>query len=246
MEARIAELDGRLRELTLGVKTKDLSLAANIREWTGQAKAKPVSEFLAQIEQCARVSNWTENDKVDILKAKLTREALQFVNGRDQLKDESVRYEVLKAALVKRFSEKLPARYHYNLLHEATQSKNESSIQFLDRCRVLSAKTIRQSADPTEQRILKQEADFRLLTSFIYGMKGEAGRELRIRNPETLDQALNIATVVYNAKRERWEQKRDRVRSPITCFACGRHGHIARNCEARRKPTTEREQHSPN
>ncbi|PNF41928.1 hypothetical protein B7P43_G14829 [Cryptotermes secundus] len=198
----------------------------------------------------------------------------------------------VKTALVDRFSEKLPARYHYNLLHEATQSKDESPIQFLDRCRALRAKTIRKSADPTEQRTLKEEADFRLLTSFIYCMKREAGRELRIRNPKTSDQALNIAIVVYNDKRvelrhkdyealavktdgredfanpkgyrpplrqrdqprkspgrrtqERWEQKRDRVRPPITCFACGRHGHIARNYEARRKPTTEREQHSPN
>jgi hypothetical protein len=135
------------------------------------------------------------------LKAKLTGEALLFVNGRDQLTDENVTYEILKAALVERFSEKLPARYHYNLLHEATQSKDEMPSQFLDRCRLLSSKTIRKGNNPVEQRILKEGAEFRLLTSFIYGMKGEAGRELRYRNPETLDQALNIATVVYNAKK---------------------------------------------
>jgi hypothetical protein len=87
------------------------------------------------------------------------------------------------------------------LLHEAAQGKEELAIQFLDRCRALSLKTIRNSADPTEQRILREEADFRLLTSFIYGMRGEAGRELRICNTETIDQALSIATVVYNAKK---------------------------------------------
>jgi hypothetical protein len=244
---------------------------------------------LTQIEQCARVSNWDEGDIVNILKAKLTGEARQFVNGRDQLTDEKVRYEVLKAALVDHFSEKLPARYHYNLLHEATQGKEDSPIQFLDRCRALSLKTIRKSADPTEQSILKEEADFRLLTSFIYGMRGEAGRDLRIRNPETIDQALSIATVVYNAKkmepryrdyntlavktgernftkghRPSWRQNsqpqwsparrprgrrdrsRDRVRPPITCYTCGRHGHMARNCDQRRKPTTQREQPSRN
>jgi hypothetical protein len=58
-----------------------------------------------------------------------------------------------------------------------------------------------ESKDRKEKRILKEEADFRLLTSFIYGMRAEAGRELRIRKPETLDQALSMATVVYNAKK---------------------------------------------
>jgi hypothetical protein len=201
MEARIAQLEQQLRELTIGGRVKDLSLAASIREWSGNSRAKPVTEFLAQIEQCAHVSGWSQNDLVNILKSKLTGDALLFVNGRDQLSDGNVTYEILKAALVDRFSEKLPARYYYNLLHEATQNKDETPSQFLDRLRLLSAKTIRKGNNPVEQRILKEEAEFRLLTSFIYGMKGEAGRELRYRNPETLDQALNIATVVCNAKK---------------------------------------------
>jgi hypothetical protein len=248
-------------------------------------------EFLIQIEQCARVSNWDKDDVVNIIKAKLTGEARQFVNGRDQLTEEKVRYEVLKAALVDHFTEKLPARYHYNFLHEATQGKEESLIQFLDRDRALSLKTVRKSADPTEQCILKEETNFRLLTSFTYGMRGEAGHELQIRNPETLDQALSMATVVYKAKKMElrhrdydtlavkkgeknftnlrgygpsWRQggqpqgspvrrpqgqrdrSRDRVRPPVTCFSCGRHGHIARDCGGRRKPTTKEEQRSPN
>ncbi|PNF29642.1 hypothetical protein B7P43_G16386 [Cryptotermes secundus] len=268
----------------------DLSLATSIREWSGQSQEKPVTEFLAQVEQYARVSNWSEEDMVNIIKAKLTGGDSQFVN-RDQLTNENVRYEVLKAALVDRFTEKLPLRYHYNLLLEATQGKEESPFQFLDRCRALSRKTVRKSEDPTEQRILKEEAEFRLLTSFIYGMRGEAGMELRIRNPGTLDQALNIATVVYYAKRmefhrkdhdtltvkterksftspkgyrspwnqrsqqqgspvqrskERRDTNRDRVRPPIKCFSCGRQGHIARDCEARQRRTTQREQSSPN
>ncbi|PNF25200.1 hypothetical protein B7P43_G17706 [Cryptotermes secundus] len=247
MEARIAQLEQQLKGLTIGVKTKDLSLASSIREWNGQSQAKPITEFLSQVEQCARVSNWSEEDVVNIIKAKLTGEARQFVSARDQLTNVNVRYEVLKTALVDRFTEKLPVRYHYNLLHEASQGKEESPIQFLDRCRALSTKTVRKSEDPTVQRILKEEAEFRLLTSFVYGMRGEAGRELRIRNPETLDQALNIATVVYNAKQmELHRKEHDWVRLPVKCFSCGRQGHIARDCEARRKPMTQREQSSPN
>jgi hypothetical protein len=143
-----------------------------------------------------------------------------------------------------------------------------------------------------EQRVLREEAEYRLLTSFIYGLRGEAGRELWICNPETLDQALNMATIIHNAKKmehcqrrydtftvrtqdrdytdfkeskpkwrqgspqqprplprhppERKERNRDQVRPWITCFSCGQPGHMARNCEAGGKPTTKREQHSPN
>ncbi|PNF21999.1 hypothetical protein B7P43_G17692 [Cryptotermes secundus] len=289
MEARIAQLEQLLKGLTIGVKTKDLSLATSIREWNGQSHAKSVTEFLAQVEQCARVLNWSEEDVVNM--AKLTREASQFVNSIDQLTNENVRYEVLKAAIVDGFTYKLLLRYNYNLLHEATQEKEESPIQFLDRCLTLSTKTVRKGADPPEQCILKEEAEFRLLTSFIYGMRGEAGRELRIRNPETLDQALNMATVVYNAKRtephhkdndtltvkterksftspkgyrspwnqrsqpqgspvrrskERRDTNRDSVRPLVKCFSCGRLCHIARDFEARQRPTTQREQSSAN
>jgi hypothetical protein len=208
MEARIAQLEQQLKGLMIGFKTKDLSLAASIREWRGQSNAKPVLEFLTQVELYARVSNWEENDIVNIIKAKLTGEAWQFVNIRDELTDEKVRYDVLKAALVDRFSEKLPARHYYNQLHEATQGKEESPIQFLDRCRALSLKTVRKSANPNEQRVLREEAEYRLLTSFIYGLRGEAGRELRIHNPETLDQALNMATMIYNAKKMEQRQRR--------------------------------------
>jgi hypothetical protein len=120
MAVRIAQLEEQLKGLTIGVKTKDLSLAASIREWSGQSNAKTIVEFLNQVEQCARVSNWDETDLVDIVKAKLTGDAAQFINGREQLTDDKLKYDVLKAALVDRFREKLPARYYYNQLHEAT------------------------------------------------------------------------------------------------------------------------------
>jgi hypothetical protein len=66
MEARIAQLEHQLKELTIGAKTKDLSLTASMKEWGGRPKAK-------QIEQCARLSNWSEDDAAQVVKAKLTK-----------------------------------------------------------------------------------------------------------------------------------------------------------------------------
>jgi hypothetical protein len=174
-----------------------LSLAANIREWNGNTNSRSVTEFFAQVESCAKVSNWSDVDKVNIVKAK----ALLFVSGRDELVNENVTYEELKLALLRRFSDTLPPRYYYNLLHEAVQKKEESPAQFLDRCRILSAKTIRKTANVIEQRMLKDEADFRLLTSFIHSVTGDPGKELRYRNLSSTEEALSIATVVYNASK---------------------------------------------
>jgi hypothetical protein len=61
------------------------------------------------VDQYARVSNWSDEDKVNIINVKLTGSALQFVNGRDDLSAE-VTYEQLRVALIERFTDKLPAR----------------------------------------------------------------------------------------------------------------------------------------
>jgi hypothetical protein len=89
-----------------------------------------MTEFLTQIEQCARVSSWNQNDIVNILKAKLTNKAWLFVNGRDHLSVENVTYGTLKAALIECFTERLPTAYYYRLLHEATQEKMNHQFNF--------------------------------------------------------------------------------------------------------------------
>jgi hypothetical protein len=235
-EGRLALLEQQLQNLSLGGRFKDLSLASSIREWSGNEKGKSVNEFLTQVEQCARVSNWTSEDQVNIIKAKLCGEALQFLNAREDLTSGQVTYETFKEALVARFSEKLPARYYYNLLHEARQERGESPLQFLDRC-ALSSKTIRKIQNSVEQRILKEEAEFRLLTSFIHGSRGDVGKELKYRSPSTIDEALNIATIVYNAGKLDKQEKDKEIFwpkvEPKKCYRCHRTDHLISQCKAR-------------
>jgi hypothetical protein len=91
-------------------KFKDLSLASSIGEWSGSDKGRTITESIMQIEHCALVSHWSEGDECSILKAKLCSEALQFVMGRDDLKDPEVTDGRLTQALTERFSGKLLAR----------------------------------------------------------------------------------------------------------------------------------------
>jgi hypothetical protein len=72
--------------------TKDVSLVAGMKEWSGDAKDRSVREYFAQIESFAKVSHWTEQDMALIAKAKLQRLALQFINDREELLKDTCPY----------------------------------------------------------------------------------------------------------------------------------------------------------
>jgi hypothetical protein len=107
----------------------------------------------------------------------------------------------------------------------------------LDSCRALSLKTIRTSREAAEQRILKEEAESRLLTSFIHGLRGYAGRELRFRVPNTVDEVLNIAMEIYNMEElERQEKNREIFWAKTEserCYRCNQTGHRFNQCRTR-------------
>jgi hypothetical protein len=56
-----------------------------------------------------------------------------------------------------------------------------------------------------------QKWDVKDLSAFIHGCSGLVGRELRFRVPENLEQALNIATTVYNALQLRTIRTRRKI-----------------------------------
>ena len=97
-------------------------------------KIGTVHDFFAQIDTYSQVSNWSEDEKALIAKAKLQGIALQYVQGRFVLANDACTYAVLREQLTERFSEKLPAQYHYTRLQDATQEKGGSVEEFADRC----------------------------------------------------------------------------------------------------------------
>jgi hypothetical protein len=82
----------------------------------------------------------------------------------------------------------------------AKQRKDESPQEFADRCRMLALKTIPKVEDPVVQKIHYDEADRMLLASFISGLWGPAGREVRYAMPPNLDDAIKLATTVNQAE----------------------------------------------
>jgi len=87
-------------------------------------------------------------------------------------------------------------------LHTARQGRNEAHQEFADRCRALSQKVVCKLDDPADQRIHNENADRMLLASFVAGLAGEADRQTRFSNPQSLDQAQKIALTVQEAKKQ--------------------------------------------
>jgi hypothetical protein len=136
---------------------------------------------------------------VHITLLKLSGEASTSVKSLSETELKGISYERLKQKLVERFGETLPLQYYYTLLNEAKQEKSESLKQVSDRCRVLCSRTIKASSDPVEQRMLRDEADRRLLPVFVRGMQGAAGRQLRFKGATDLQETLRVATTVHDA-----------------------------------------------
>jgi hypothetical protein len=239
LHAQIEELRERLENLGIvgnpRGQSKDVSLVAGIREWTGEGKGKPVHEFLTQIESLGKVSGWTSQDKALIVKAKLQGLALQFLHGHEELCKDECSYEELKRALTARFSDKLPDQFYYTKLQEATQGKEEGAEEFSDRCRKLCQRTIRKVQDEETQRIINEEAERRLLAAYIHGLNGVVGQQVQFQMPCTMEQAVRLAVTIENVERLRQMKEGPRkiftTRQEIKCYHCQGMGHYARDCQ---------------
>jgi hypothetical protein len=75
LQAQMEEIRDQLETLRIWEahrgQSKDVSLVAGIKEWTGESKGRSVQEFLTQVETLAKVSGWTSQDKALNIKPKL-------------------------------------------------------------------------------------------------------------------------------------------------------------------------------
>ena len=86
-------------------------------------------------------------------------------------------------------------------LQTVKQGKNEDPQQFADRCRELSQKMCGVD-DPLAQRIHNKIAERKLLASLVAGFTGTLGRQVRHRNPQTLQEAFSVALAVQEAEKQ--------------------------------------------
>jgi hypothetical protein len=152
------------------------------------------------VESSARIGNWSDFDRIQITILKLTEAAKAFYSSNPELRNTTISWEDFKAKFLHRFRDVRSDQYHFTQLQRARQKKDESPQDFLDRCRSLAMKTVPKVEDPVLQKFHYDQAQRMLLSTFIAGLAGNPGQQVRFQMPPTVDQALQIAITVFEAE----------------------------------------------
>lgn len=85
-----------------------------------------------------------------------------------------------------------------NSIRKAKERGNSTRI-FVS-CRSLVMKTVPKVQDPLLQKCHYDQAQGMFLSTFIVGLSGNPGQQVRFKMPATVDQALHIAITVFEAE----------------------------------------------
>jgi len=127
---------------------KDLSLISLIPMSSGTEKSVSVKEFFELVESSARIGCWSEFDKIQITILKLSDVAKIFCSSNPKLQKADISWENINAKFLHRFRDVKSDQYHFMQLQTARQKKDETTQEFLDRCRSLAMKTVPKLEDP--------------------------------------------------------------------------------------------------
>jgi hypothetical protein len=192
----------RLR-MSLGAPTvhKNLSLFSLIPKWSGSESSNTLEEFISKLEASARIGRWDAKDTLEIAALKLEESARVFYQGCTQLHAREATWDTFKEAFRKRYKDVHTDQYHYARLQMARQGKSESPQEFADRCRTLAQRITCQSDDSVFQGMHRENAERTLLASYISGLVGVPGKQVRYASPVSMDQTIRIAVSVEQTEK---------------------------------------------
>jgi len=84
----------------------------------------------------------------------------------------------------------------------ARQGKNKSPQEFADRCRALAQRIKCQSDDTVAQGVHRENAKRILLASYVAGLIGVPGRQVRYASPVSVEETIRIAVSLQEAERQ--------------------------------------------
>ena len=196
--------ENRIREslsVAIPVVHKDLPLVPIVTKWSG-SDWRISLEFFSNIDSASLVGKWQESDCVEIASLKVTDSAKLFYQGCPELHKPEATWQKFKDTFRQRYKHVRTDQYHSIMLHTARKARNVDAQQFADRCKALSQKILCKSNEPVAQQIHQENAERMLVASYVTGLTGFLGKQVRIFNPQSIQQALQIAQSIQEAEKQ--------------------------------------------
>ena len=143
--------------------------------------------FFESVESSAIIGNWSEFDEIQITVLKITEVSKAFYSSNPELHSTSILWENFKAKFLHRFRDVKSDQYHFMQLRTARQRKDETPPEFLDQSRSLAMKTVPKVENPLLQKFHYDQAQRMLLSTFIAGLSGNLGQQVRFQMRATVD-----------------------------------------------------------
>lgn len=201
-----------------------------------------VSDFISKIEDVGTLSGWSDANKIVVAKLKLKGTAFSFSKS-DEACQSAQNLTDLQHALEGRFKEKLPDHYYFEQLANIRQERGETIEKYSDRVKHLSIKTIRCTHNAEVDKVLREEGDRRAMEAFTRGLFGELGKQVRIRFPKTLQEAVTLAIAIRDVERKPSHESFSKPvfltpsHQEVRCHKCNKLGHKQNDCRVGNRTT---------
>ncbi|GFX78728.1 uncharacterized protein TNCV_3695641 [Trichonephila clavipes] len=152
-----------------------------------------IRRFLEKINDVANLGKWSNDEKVTILKLKLTGLAEEFFLS-DPTHCQLTEYNDIARILIGRFEKAVPLSTRLQLFSSCIQGPSESVLEFAARINKLGTQ-IFQSGNSAQNTAVRNANDQLLQSRFISGLRNDIRRFVRSRDPLNLDESINAALI---------------------------------------------------
>jgi hypothetical protein len=217
--------------------SKILESAKSLPYYSGKGHLN-IYQFLEKVKIIKELAGLNDRETIMIVKLKLRGEVSDFVFAFEKMVDT---WEKLEKLLKHKYGDRATRERLEQQLISCKQEEGETVTDFMSRLLRIEQKLIDYAVnDILGGESLKPEViRERVFRQFLVGLRRHIRRFVRIRAPNTLQIALQIAQ-----REEEWtkgsqtESIGNYVKEyrKIRCYTCRKKGHIAANCSTDTKP----------
>ncbi len=200
-------------------RSRPLNVAPTIFDGTGNWE-----EFKEDFSGCAEMGGWTKSQKTKLLAHYLRNKARTFYWALPD--DVKCSYSKSIRALEIRYGSQRKQELYKSLLSERKRKADESISELADEIRMLTLKAYPQLPDDAKEALA--------YASFQKAVDRDLKIKFLDKGCVNMDEAVEVAEryeILIGRSRTSGENQKSRV-PVITCYKCGKNGHIARVCRS--------------